>query len=140
LKGVPLRIEIGSRDIAAQQVVVVKRAEPDKAKRKVMVNLSQLEQMVTTVCDETHAFLFNRAQDYIKKQWHQEAKLSVFGPNLEESNGFYQTGWCGTPSCEEQLKQKYKGTIRCIIPEKKHQQCFVCEKPSAHEVVAAKAY
>ena len=66
-------------------------------------------------------------------------KLAEFGPQLEEGGYFYQTGWCGSPECENQLKQ-YKATIRCIIDEHTMKSCFACNTASKQDVLVGRSY
>ena len=139
LKGVPVRIEIGPRDVAAGKAVVVNRAVTDKAEKKQLIEQSACVDTVQTLFSQIHTLLYERAKAYRKKHWYYHESLANFGPLLEKNNGFYQTGWCGTQACEEKLKA-FKGSIRCVLPEQQQAQCFACDEKSLADVVVAKAY
>jgi prolyl-tRNA synthetase len=135
MKGVPLRIEIGPRDIAAQQVVVVDRLGLGKK----IVPIASLAQEIPALLDTLQKEMFNRAQQKQKSMWHKSAKLSDFGPQLKEQNGIYQTGWCQRRECEDLLRE-YQATTRCLIEGKTFDTCFNCDLPSKGDVLVAKAY
>lgn len=135
LKGVPLRIEIGPRDIAARQATVVDRLGLAKSTH----SLEELATVVTEKLATIQQELYNRAELRLKNMWHHRKKLSDFAPDLEKQGGFYQTGWCGQASCEHHIKQ-LKATIRCVLPGKTFDECFYCNRPSEHDILLAKAY
>jgi prolyl-tRNA synthetase len=139
LRGVPVRIEIGPRDVAQNQVVLVNRMETDKQKRKQIVPIDHVQSATKSLCSHIQKALFHRAHEFQQEHWDNEDKLEIFGPKLEDCNGFFQTGWCGSFECEEKLKQ-YKGTIRCLLDESLHDSCFACELESKRDVVIAKTY
>lgn len=138
-KGVPVRIEIGPKDLQAEQVVLVNRIETDKAKKKSFVSISNLSSDLTTLLNKIQSDLLARAYDRVKSQWYHAEKLEEFGPKIDTHNGLYQVGWCKNNQCEARVKE-YKGTIRCILEDKKHTVCFGCSAPSACDVLVAKAY
>lgn len=139
LKGVPIRMEIGPKDIEKNQVVLANRIEKDRSKKKSFVPFEKLNLEVKNLLDKIQKELFSRAENRLKKNWHKVEKLEDFGPRLEQNNGIYQTGWCGSSDCEIKLK-KYKGTIRCIIDAKDNDYCFSCGKSSKTDILVAKAY
>ena len=138
-RGVPVRIELGPRDVTADQVVLVNRIESDKIKKKTVVTTAHVVQASKQLLDAIHEGLFARAVARRKALWHQVDTLPEFGPQLDANNGMYQAGWCKDAGCEEQLKQ-YRGTIRCLIPDTLHATCFACGKPSEADVLIAKCY
>jgi len=139
LKGVPVRLEIGPKDLEKNQVVLVNRAEEDKAKKKQFIPIDGVVQALQELFDRIHTMLFDRALARMKSQWYQADKLDDFGPKLDANNGFYQAGWCGSAACEEKLKQ-FKGTIRCLLEEQTHKNCFSCAQASKQDILIAKAY
>ena len=80
-----------------------------------------------------------RARERVQASWRQGDKIAEFGPSLEANNGLYQAGWCGQAACEAQIKI-FKGTIRCLLDEKKHSSCFDCSGSSIGDILIAKAY
>ncbi len=139
LKGVPVRLEIGPKDMVNKQVVLVNRCENDKNKRKTFASFDTIPQTLSTLLDSIQANLLQQTTKRVQEQWYQADKLVEFGPKLDATNGLYQTGWCGDAQCEAKAKE-YKGTIRCIRETREHKQCFACGKSSEHEVLVAKAY
>ena len=135
LKGVPLRIELGSRDLAQKQVVIVNRLTGEK-KSTMIDNVSSI---IPVMLEEFQTALFKRASERRAAQWHHEAKISTFSHKLEIDGGFYQTGWCQERMCEDTLAQ-YKATTRCVLDEKTFKECFNCNKPSISDVIIARAY
>ena len=135
LKGVPLRIEIGPRDVANGQVTVVDRLD----KNKVAVPAEKVREHVETRLEEIQKEMFGRAKKRLEAMWSVAEKLEEFGPGLRDKGGAYQVGWCSDPNCEAALKE-YKGTIRCLLSEKKAKECFNCSAKSNCDILVAKAY
>ena len=135
LKGVPLRMEVGPRDIEQNVVMLADRLGIAKE----AVSMNGLAAHVTKQLDMLQEELYKRALAKRASLWHKAAKLAEFGPIMERDNGLYQTGWCQDPACEQELK-KYKAFTRCLIPEKTFETCFNCDKPSKGDVLVAKAY
>lgn len=139
LKGVPVRIEIGPKDLEKNQVVLVSRIEEDKAKKKSFVPVEVVKLQFIQLLDDIQHQLYVRAQERIRAMWHQAESLEEFGPLLEKNNGLYQVGWCGSTECEARVKD-FKGTIRCLLEDKRHTDCFACKQSSKHDILIAKAY
>jgi prolyl-tRNA synthetase len=135
LKGVPLRLEIGPRDLAQKQVVITDRL----AFEKKIVSFDQITSSITSMLEHFQKQLFERAKAKQESWWHKEAKLANFGPQLEKNNGLFQTGWCQRRSCEEKLRD-FKATTRCLLTQKTFDTCFNCDQPSITDVLVAKAY
>lgn len=135
LKGVPLRIEVGPRDLAQNQAVVTKRVDG----QKITVALDQIEKQIPALLEQIQKQMFEIATQKRKALWHKAAKLSEFGPILDQNNGIYQTGWCRDRVCEDLLRE-YKASTRCLLEEKSFSVCFNCDKPSVSDVIVAKSY
>ena len=147
-KGIPLRVEIGPRDIAANSVFVARR---DKSHRdKESVNRDSFIKTITATLDDIQATLFQRALDFKETNTHtidkREAFYDFFTPENQTKpeihGGFAISPWCGAAACESQIKQDLSVTIRCIpLSENAAQgRCVHCGKPSDKQVVFAKAY
>lgn len=135
IKGVPLRVEIGPRDVAQQQVTVVDRLTSTKQPVPLEGILNSLLEML----EKTQHDMFLKAQERAKTLWYRQEKLHDFSQLIEEKPGFYQTGWCGNPECEQKLKE-HKVSIRCVLPDKTFSICFNCDKPNKTDVLIAKSY
>ncbi len=135
LRGVPIRVEIGPRDVENRQAIVADRIGLYK-------NALALDDIAVTAADllqEMQKQLLIRARTRRDAMWHKVAKLADFGEKLEKEGGFYQTGWCENPDCELELK-KYKASTRCLLEEKTFNECFNCSSASKQDVLVAKAY
>lgn len=135
LKGVPLRIEIGPRDLQNKQVVMVDRVDS----YKVTISFDSLTDAVVTKLGEMQKMLLERARARVQALWYKEEKLINFGSNLDQDGGFYQTGWCLSPACEAELKA-YKASTRCLLDQQEFTVCFNCDQPSKTDVLVAKSY
>lgn len=135
LKGVPLRLEIGPRDIAQNKATIADRLGLNKE----AVDLNHIVDYVQSRLELIQKTMFERAQEQLKKQWHKAEKLIEFGPLLMEHNGIYETGWCQQDQCEKELKH-YQATIRCLLPAKTLKTCFNCDRSSMTDVMVAKSY
>ncbi|HLW72720.1 MAG TPA: proline--tRNA ligase [Candidatus Babeliales bacterium] len=135
LKGVPIRIELGPKDIENNQAVVVERVE--SAKR--FIPFSDLKFEVIALLNTMQSVLFEKAQARVHHMRHIKDDLTEFGPLLEEQGIFCQTSWCGRPECEATLKN-YKASIRCIIEGRTFETCFYCKQVSKNDVLVARSY
>lgn len=137
-KGIPLRVEIGPRDLKNKSVVLVRRDDGSKT--------SVLEQDASTrirkMLDDIHNSLFKRAREYRANNTQKIDNWDEFQKTFSKDNGFILSHWCGNADCEKQIQEITKATIRCIpldqIGEKGH--CIFCGKQSNKRVVFAKAY
>jgi prolyl-tRNA synthetase len=139
VKGVPVRMEIGPKDVEKNQVVLVNRATNDKVNKKQFIAVNDIYHVLKNLFTEIQKILFDKAEKRCKTNWYQVDTLNIIEQQLEDKKGFYQTGWCGNPFCEEKLKP-IGGSIRCIIKDSQHKKCFVCGKPNQSDVIIAKAY
>lgn len=135
LKGVPLRIELGVRDLDAGQVISVDRIE--RIKQPVL--LINIVDSVQKRLEEIQKNLFDRAVKRRAEKWFKVKKLVEFAEQLETLGGFYQAGWCRSEECEVKIKE-HKATIRCILPEQTSKQCFNCDGVSESDILIARAY
>lgn len=136
LRGVPLRIELGQRDIDNGCVTLVDRLES----KKTSCPLADVEQMVPHLLDQIQETLFTRATDRQKAQWSiTDEPLATFGPRLDEYGGLYQVGWNGKAETIAEFK-KFGATIRCVLPTRDREKCCVTGEKSNADILIAKAY
>lgn len=135
LKGVPLCIQVGARDIDAGVVVAVSRLSKDKE----TVPAVDVTSWVTAKLESIQNELFARAQKRYEQMWHKADKLENFAKDLEEHNGIYQVGWCQMHECEQKLKE-FGASIRCMIEKNEMQECFGCGMSSKGDVIVGRAY
>lgn len=141
LRGVPIRIEIGPRDLEKNQISITDRigllAESVSIDR--VSGQDYKDNYIVAHLERIQATLLERARERMNAMWHRSPEIADFGPKLEKENGLYQTGWCGHASCEQVLKN-FKAFTRCLREEKTFDTCFNCGNPSKQDVLVAKAY
>lgn len=135
LKGVPLRMEIGPRDIQNNVAMLTDRLGIEK----VAVPLDTVTAKVQERLEAIQSELFNRAKVKLENSWFKAEKLTEFGPKMDEHGGLWQTGWCQNPACEQELR-RYKAFSRCLLQTNNFKQCFHCDNPSKGDLLVAKAY
>lgn len=135
LKGIPLRIEVGPRDIEKGQAVIVNRVGDPKQ----FVKLDEINKYVENELENVQKKMFENAKKRLESMKHKAAKLKDFAQQLEQEGGAFQTGWCQSSECEAKLKE-HKATVRCLLNEKSFQKCFNCEKDSVADIIVAKSY
>lgn len=137
MRGVPIRLEIGPRDVAADQAVLVKRTGGGKA----TVRLEGIEQTLTTALDEVQAAYFDRAKAFLDAHIVEAATIEHLEEAIRERRGFVKTGWCEQQSCEEAIRARTGASPRVIpLDDKPSGACISCGKPSKATVYYARAY
>ncbi|MFQ5707965.1 MAG: proline--tRNA ligase [bacterium] len=137
-QGVPVRVEIGPKDLEQEQAVVVRRDRGEKS----VVALQELKGHIETLLPEIQRDLFQKALAFREKYTFFCDDLDQFKKEIEEPGGFFYIHWCGRAQCEERLQAETKATIRCIPFDKKLEKgkCLLCGAESKERVLAAKAY
>lgn len=139
MKGVPVRIEIGPRDIENNQCVLVTRHNNEKT----IVSLDNLEQAVNDKLKEVHDGLYKKALENREKKTYSCTTLDEITKALEENgDGFIKAMWCGGEECEDKVKELTGVGSRCIPFEQENlsDKCVCCGKPAKHMVYWGKAY
>jgi prolyl-tRNA synthetase len=138
LKGVPLRIEIGPRDLAKGEVTVVRRLN----RAKQTVPLGDLGVSIPAMLEEIQAALFTRAREFREAHTVRLDSLEALVKFFDTSIGFAVTPWCGRAEDERTVSDRTKATTRVILSGsgKPAQPCAVCGRPATVEVAWGKAY
>lgn len=138
LKGVPVRIAIGPKDVENGTVEVARRDILSKE----MMKKEDAAVKIKDLLEEIQKNLFTKAVDFRKENTTEVSSYSEFKEVLERKGGFILAHWDGTSETEEQIKNETKATIRCIPIESDDVSgsCMVTGKPSARKVIFAKAY
>jgi prolyl-tRNA synthetase len=138
LKGVPVRIAMGLRDIENNVVEVARR----DTKEKNTMALDGLAQHIVTLLDDIQQNIYNKALAYRNEHITPANNWDEFVKLLDEKGGFIAAHWDGTPETEEEIKQQTKATIRCIPLNNKQEDgiCILSGKPSKERVLFARAY
>ena len=142
-RGVPVRLELGPRDVEANTVMLAKRVREEDEERKAAVSCDDIITTVFNALEAVHITLTQRARQLIDDKLCdvQEETVEAFGPVLAEKNGFFVGAWCGESACEEKLTA-YKAGIRCVMDVEvaEEARCFGCETVPADVVIVAKGY
>ena len=139
MRGVPLRIEIGPKDVEKGTVALARRDRPGKA-GKSFVPREQLAGQVAEILTDIHASLFDRAVAYRDANIHQPKDYEELKEVVK--NGWAFTWWCGSATCEAKVKEDTKATTRCIPLDQPggNGPCIVCGGNSTEKVYWARAY
>ena len=138
MKGVPLRLEIGPRDLEQGQCVLVRRDNGQKT----IVSLDALESAVAEQLQAVHDGLYQKALERREKMTYDAHTLDEMKAIAANQPGLIRAMWCGSRECEEKLKEETGVTSRCIPFEQETiaQQCVCCGKPAKGLVYWGKAY
>jgi len=138
MKGVPVRIEIGPKDIENDQCVAVRRDNGEKQ----FIPLSDIEKRVTSLLEDIQESLYNRAKNNLTKNTRNAKTLDEVKSIFNENGGFINTMWCGSAECELTMKEEVGVTSRCIPFEQTRvgENCPVCGKPADIMTVWGVAY
>lgn len=138
MKGVPLRLEIGPRDIEQGHCVAVRRDNGEKA----TIALDELEAQVPALLDAIHDGMFAKAKANLDDNTFAATSLEETKEIVETKGGFVKTMWCGSLDCELAMKEKAGVTSRCIPFVQDHigDVCAVCGKPADTMIIWGVAY
>ncbi|MEE1246950.1 MAG: proline--tRNA ligase [Acutalibacteraceae bacterium] len=138
MKGVPLRLEIGPKDIENNRCVVVRR----DSNEKIFVSLDELEQRVPELLQEVHDGLYQKALDRRAAMTFTAKDYAELKDIADNKPGFIKAMWCGERECEDKLKDELGITSRCIPFEQEQlsDTCVCCGKPAKHMLYWGKAY
>lgn len=138
MKGVPLRLELGPKDIEKNQCVLVRRDN----REKVFVSLDDLETEIPRLLDAVQQGLYDAALARREKMTYTAATLDELKDLADNKPGFIKAMWCGSRECEEKLKEVAGISSRCIPFEQEQiaDTCVCCGKPAKHMLYWGKAY
>ena len=138
LKGVPLRIAMGARDLENKTVEIARRDNLTKEVRSIENIEDYIEELLNTVQND----IFKKAAEYRTEHTTKVDSYEEFKKVLEEKGGFISAHWDGTAEEEEQIKEETKATIRCIPLDSEDEEgvSLITGKPSSRRVLFAKAY
>lgn len=138
MKGVPVRLGIGKRDIENNTIEVARR----DTKEKITISMDLVVAYVEQLLGDIQSNLFNRAKAYRDSHITEVNTFDRFKEVLENKGGFLSCHWDGTSETEEKIKEATKATIRCIPIDAKDEEgvCVYSGKPSSRRVIFAKAY
>jgi prolyl-tRNA synthetase len=142
LRGVPLRMELGPRDLAANQAVLVRR----DTRAKQSVSLDSVGEEIETLLESIQENMLSAARERREaNSYRGPITYDRFKEIIDGPGGFVYAGWCGSAACESQIKEETKATIR-VLPDEEFRSatpptnCLKCNAPANLEAVWAKAY
>ncbi len=139
MKGVPIRLEIGPKDIENNQCVLVRRDN----REKVFISLDNLEEGLTTTLNAYAEAIYNKALENVKNRSYACTSIDEINEKLAANgDGFVKAMWCGEEECEDKVKELTGVGSRCIPFEQENlsETCVCCGKPAKHMVYWGKAY
>jgi prolyl-tRNA synthetase len=144
LRGVPIRIEVGPRDVAAGTVVVASRTETAKAREAVRVE--GLAEVLASRLEAIQRELFERALAFQRANTHVAVNWAAFAGLMADEGGFVVAGWCGDPGCEREVHEETGATLRVLpfdgelaLPETLS-ACVRCGAAATETAAFARAY
>lgn len=140
MRGVPLRIEIGPKDIVENRAVVVRRDNKTKA----FLGLESLGRSIPGILDSIQVSLFEQALKFQLENTREVRDYLDFKDVIETKRGFIKSWWCGDEACEDKIKEETMATVRVIPLEEKEGQdaaaCICCGRKGKEFVTFARAY
>ncbi len=138
MRGIPIRIELGPKDIEANQAIIVRR----DTREKIVISLDELETKVKEILDLIQSEMLERARIHRDEHTYTAKTKEEFEQIMKEKTGFVKAMWCGELECEEKIKETTGATSRCMPfeQEKIADTCICCNKPAKSMVYWGKAY
>ena len=138
MRGIPVRIECGPKDIEANQAVVVRR----DTREKIVVCLDELAEKVQEILDSIQHDMLEAARSHRDSHTYVATNYDEFVTTINEKPGFIKAMWCGCQECEDKIKEDTAATSRCIPFEQEHlsDTCVCCGKPAKKMVYWGRAY
>lgn len=138
IKGIPTRIEIGPKDIEANQAVIVRR----DTREKIAVSLDELETKLAEVLETMQADMLERARSHREAHTYDVTTYEEFVETVNNKPGFVRAMWCGDQACEDKIKEDTTATSRCMPFEQQNisDKCVCCGRPARKLVYWGKAY
>ena len=138
MKGVPIRIEIGPRDIENGECVLVRRDTHEKT----TIRLDEIEIKLGEILEQIQENMYNQCKENMKKKTSIAHTLDEFIEKINTNQGFIKTMWCGSQECEDKIKEQTGAHARCI-PFKQEcvgDKCVVCGKPADTFIIWGRQY
>ncbi len=138
MRGIPIRVEIGPKDIEANKCVICRRDTGEK----IEVSLDELEQKAEEILDRIQKEMLERARTHRDAHTYEAKNMEELRKIFAETTGFVKAMWCGEQGCEDQIKEELAVTSRCMPFEQEQigTVCVCCGKPAKKMVYWGKAY
>ena len=138
MRGIPIRVELGPKDIEKNQAVLVRR----DTREKTIVSINELPSVVPQLLETIQKDMFLRAKTHRDSHTYDAHNYEEFKEIVNNKPGFVRAMWCGDPACEEKIKADTTATSRCIPFEQEQiaDTCVCCGRPAKKMVFWGKAY
>lgn len=138
MRGVPIRIEFGPRDMENGQAVLVSRVTGEKRPVKLEAIVEEVQRML----EDVHNAMYDQAKAFLDSHFYSVDTLEEMKERIDSERGFALAGWCGSDACEAQVKEQAGATSRNIPfePTERKSVCVACGAAAAHTVVFGKSY
>ena len=138
MRGIPVRVELGPKDIEAGKAVLVRR----DTREKIEVALEDLETEVPALLQKIQTEMLERARAHRDSHTYVARNYEEFKDIIENKPGFIKAMWCGEQACEDRIKEEFAATSRCMpfVQEQLSDVCVCCGKPAKKMVYWGRAY
>ena len=138
MRGIPVRVEIGPRDIENNEAVLVRRDTHEK----ITVSLDEIEAKISELLDTIQSDMLERARAHRDSHTYVATTYDEFVKTINEKPGFVKAMWCGDQACEDKIKEDTAATSRCMPFAQEHlsDKCVCCGKPAKKMVYWGRAY
>ena len=138
MRGVPVRVEIGPRDLEAGNAVLVRR----DTREKITASLDAIAEEVGALLEKIQREMLERARVHLNNHTYTVKNYEEFADTIEHRPGFIRAMWCGDRACEDKIKEEFSATARCIPFEQETvaETCVCCGKPAKKLVYWGRAY
>ena len=138
MRGIPIRIEIGPRDIEANRCIVVRRDNSEK----ININLNEIEENIKTLLESIQENMYNECKRRVEEKTTVAENMDEFMKNIDENQGYVKAMWCGSENCEEKIHELTGAKSRCIPfkQEKIGNKCICCGKSADKMVIWGRQY
>ena len=138
MRGIPVRVEMGPRDIEAGQAIIVRR----DTREKTTVAIESLAEEIKNILDKMQTEMLERARTHREAHTYVATNYDEFKDVVANKPGFVKAMWCGDQSCEDKIKEETTATSRCMPFEQEHLSdvCVCCGRPAKKMVYWGKAY
>ena len=138
MKGVPVRIEMGPRDIEKGECILVRRDNGEK----IIVKLEELNKKIESILENIHNDMFQSCKERMEEKTSVAYNLTEFKNQMEENQGFIKAMWCGKEECEDKIRELTGAKSRCMPFEQEHisDKCVCCGEHADKMVIWGKQY
>lgn len=138
MRGVPVRVEIGPRDIENGIAMLVRRDTLEK----IEVKIDEIDEKIEEMLKEIQQNMYNQCKQRMIEKTTVALTLDEFIKNINENQGYVKAMWCGDEACEDKIKEETGAHSRCIPFEQEHlsDKCVCCSKPAKHMVIWGRQY